>query len=424
MKAKIPTIIAIIVLISAVAAGVFFVQNQQIFRIGASPDVAPQDVRVTNITNTVFSVSWTTDKKTSGSVLVGDSTNNITTPAPAVDAAAVNTHFVNVANLKSGTTYYFKIVSDGANHDNSGIPWQTETKVAAKIPTSSYIVSGNVLTSASQPASDAIVYITGALADPISTKTTASGSFVLTVENASKDQILQLFVQGGTLGISSAQFLAGSGDPLPAIVLGQTYDFRSQNQTQDTSGAPQANISLPTESTPSSKFDVQSGTVSATPKTTVTLQSVDEKETLNTTTPEFFGEGPAGTTITIVVNSEQEITSTTKIGSNGEWSWTPPEGLAPGQHTITLSWKDASGILRTLTRSFTVSAAEGPAFEATPSASPLIKLPTASATPSATPRISLPSTSSGVPVSGISTPTLIGIFAGIILIVGSVVLAL
>lgn len=423
MKAKIPTIVAVIILISAVAAGVFLVQNQQIFRIGASPEIAPQDVRVTNIDNAGFSVSWTTDKKTSGSLLVGDKTNDITNPSPAVDTTAVNTHLVNVSNLKADTTYYFKIVSDGTNYDNSGIPWQTQTKVAANIPNSSFIVSGNVLTPTSQPAGDAIVYITGAAAEPISAKTTTSGSFVLTVENASKDQVLQLFVQGGVQGISSAQFLAGSGDPLPAIVLGQTYDFRSQNQSQD-SGVPQANINLPTEATPSSKFDVQSGTPSAAPKTTVTLESVDEKEIVNTTTPEFFGEGPAGTTITIVVNSEQEITSTTKISGNGQWSWTPPEGLAPGQHTITLSWKDANGILRTLTRTFTVSASEGPAFEATPSASPLIKLPTASATPSATPRISLPSTSSGVPVSGVGAPTVIGILIGIILIVGSVVIAL
>ena len=420
---KIPTIIAILILIIAVAAGVFFVQNQQIFRIGASPDAAPQDVRVTNIKDTSFTVSWTTDKKTPGSLVVGESANNITTPAVAIDTTPVNTHFVSVALLKPGTTYFFKIISDGTTYDNSGIPWQALTLAGPATPTSTFLVSGNVLTSASQPADDAIVYITGPAISPVSIKTTTSGSYVLTVENATENQALQLFVQGASLGISSAQFLAGSANPLPAIVLGQTYDFRTQTSGQDT-GVPQANINLPSESTPSSGFNVPISTTSGDPKTSVTLESVDEKETVNTTTPEFFGEGPAGTTITIVVNSEEEITSTTKVDSSGNWNWTPPSGLSPGQHTITLSWKDASGILRTLTRSFVVSAAEGPAFEATPSASPFLTLPTASATPSASPRVSLPSTSSGIPVSGIATPTLIGIFAGIILIVGAIVLAL
>lgn len=420
---KIPTIIAILILIIAVAAGVYFVQNQQIFRIGASPDAAPQDVRVTNIKDTGFTVSWTTDKKTPGSLVVGESANSITTPAVAIDTTPVNTHFVSVALLKPGTTYFFKIISDGTTYDNSGIPWQALTLAGPSTPTSTFLVSGNVLTSASQPADDAIVYITGPAISPVSIKTTTSGSYVLTVENATENQALQLFVQGASLGISSAQFLAGSANPLPAIVLGQTYDFRTQTSGQDT-GVPQANINLPSESTPSSGFNVPTSTTSGDPKTSVTLESVDEKETVNTTTPEFFGEGPAGTTITIVVNSEEEITSTTKVDSSGNWNWTPPSGLSPGQHTITLSWKDASGILRTLTRSFVVSAAEGPAFEATPSASPFLTLPTASATPSASPRVSLPSTSSGIPVSGIATPTLIGIFAGIILIVGAIVLAL
>jgi len=411
---KIPTIIAILILIIAVAAGVFFVQNQQIFRIGASPDAAPQDVRITNIKDTGFTVTWTTDKKTAGSVLVGESATNITTPVTALDTTAVNTHFVSATTLKPGITYFFKIVSDGTNYDNSGIPWQTQTLAGPTTSTSSFLVSGNVLTSASQPASDAIVYITGPAISPVSTKTTTSGSFVLTVENATPTQVLQLFVQGGPLGISSAQFLASSANPLPAIVLGQTYNFQTQSQDQDSS-VPNANINLPTESTPSSGFNVPSGTASGTPKTTITLESVDEKETIKTTKPEFFGEGPAGTTITIVVHSEENISSTAKVDSKGQWSWTPPAGLSPGQHTITLSWKDASGILRTLTRSFVVSASEGPAFEATPSAN---------ASPSASPRISLPSTSSGVPVSGIAAPTLIGIFAGIILIVGAIILAL
>jgi len=92
---------------------------------------------------------------------------------------------------------------------------------------------------------------------------------------------------------------------------------------------------------------------------TVTLESLDEDEIITSTEPEFFGEGPPGTTITITIESDP-ITDQTTISSLGGWNWSPPEGLSEGAHKITITWRDASGILRTLTRTFIVQASEGP----------------------------------------------------------------
>ena len=76
-KAKIPTIIGIILLIFGLATGVILVQNRQIFRLGAEGQNSPKDVRVSNIASSSLTVSWITDVQTTGFVKYGESSENL-----------------------------------------------------------------------------------------------------------------------------------------------------------------------------------------------------------------------------------------------------------------------------------------------------------------------------------------------------------
>jgi hypothetical protein len=238
---------------------------------------------------------------------------------------------------------------------------------------------------------------------------------------------VEISVQAGSRGVATAQIYPASAKPTPPIVLGRTQDFKNLSPSE-TTGVPKANVSLPSEATPSSGFDVPEG--SATPSAeTVTLESVDEGEVITSTEPEFFGEGPPGTKITITVESDP-VSDTITVPFSGDWNWSPPDDLEEGSHKITLTWRDDSGILRTLTRTFIVQAAEGPAFESTPSASSPTPSPTASASPtlspsptaSATPTTTPVSTLSGIPDSGNLKPTILYSIMGLGLITFSLVL--
>jgi len=405
----------------AVAAGVFLVQNNQVFRIGASPDMAPQDVRITNVTDSAFAVSWTTDKQTVGSLKYGEAVNQLTNTQPSTETTGQNVHLITIDNLSPEKTYYFTINSDGTDYDNSGIPWQTNTGTGLGTSTQTKLISGTVMTATGQPAPGAVVYITGSGIAPLSAKTTSTGSWVIQLGQArttdlagfidfTAAQTLQIYVQGGASGIASAQAISALST-VPTIVLGQNYDFTNQ-QTGDGSDVPSVNLNLPAESTPSSKFNVPDASSTPTPKKDVTLESIDPDETISTTQPEILGEGPAGTKITITIESDP-VTGTATVAPDGTWNWTPPTSLPPGEHKITVSWRDAKGILQTLTRSFVVQAAEGPAFVATPSATPRTQSPTPRASASATPRVSIPSTESGIPKSGTAEPTIILAILGI-----------
>lgn len=170
----------------------------------------------------------------------------------------------------------------------------------------------------------------------------------------------------------------------------------------------------------------------------VTIDSPGEGEALNTQIPQFFGAGPAGSRLEVVLESQHQIEDTVRVGSNGRWSWTPSGALDPGEHLLTIRWIDTDGITRTLTRSFVVYAqgeSSLPAFEATPSAtgtptptptpvelaqaSPTpTPVPVATATP--TPRPTVPpvtptpvATEPALPVPGIGGVTAWMVFVGI-----------
>jgi hypothetical protein len=416
MKGKIPTIIGVFLLIGGLAAGVLLIQNKQIFKLGASADVTPQDVRITNVTDTSFSVSWTTDKPAGGFISYS-SDNAFNKTAQDQVTPQSETHYVNVTGLTAQTAYNFKINSGGQDYDNNGNPWQVQTGAQLSQPSQSNIISGQVLTASGNPATNALVYINVASASPLSTITSQTGTWLLSLSSArtqdlssyasinDTNSVIEISVQAGTLGIASAKIYPQSAKPVPQMVLGKQDDFRNLPPSSE-GDSPKASVGLPTSSTPSSSFNVNE---SPPPKTedTVTLKSLNNGEVISTDKPEFFGDGPPGTKITITVESDP-ITTTQTVASSGSWNWSPPSNLAPGSHTITISWRDAGGILRTLTRTFVVQASEGPSFESTPSAS-LTPSPSPTASPSPSPIPSLspsPSASaSPLPSTGSLIPT-------------------
>lgn len=412
-KNKIPTILGIVILVIGVFAGVFFLGVKQIFRIGADASVAPKDIRISNITDTSATISWTTDKETVGFLAWGESKTS-TSRVEKEDDSKSFTHSVNISGLKPNTNYFYKINSEGSDFDNSGIPWQLTSGGVIGINQYTYLVSGSVITASGKPVKKALVYanISGYL---LSTTTSDTGNFVFQLgmvrtqdlqgyaQIDESQTLIDISVQAGADGVASAQVFPKSASPIPVIILGQIYDFRN-TQSSGNSQNPDANLNLPANNSSESKFNIATG--SSTPaSTSVILESLDEGEVVTNTKPEFFGKGPGGENITITVHSENPVTETVTIPKDGSWKWSPPGGLSPGSHSITISWIDATGITKILTRNFVVQASELPAFVSTPSGSPTAT--PKSTTPSATPKATATASARPVPVTGSLTPTLL-----------------
>lgn len=442
-KAKIPTILGLIVLILGVAVGVVLVQNNQVFRLGASLEEIPKEVKVTNITDTSFTVSWITQKPGPGFVSWGENESLGRTSQDDRDQAVQtnsSTHFVSIRGLKPKTKYFFKVASGGNSYDNNGIPYEVLTG-----PTLSTdkidLISGSVTTSTGAPADGVIVYLTLGAASPVSALTNSSGNWFVSLSTVRTldlsgfasyqpdASILELFFQAGANGSTSAQIRPASAKPVPLVSLGNPpYDFRNLALAADVQAPPTSSLGTIPESSPASGFDVGELVSPGASKTTIV--NPEDNEEINSTLPQFRGTGDPGQIIEIEVFSQTPVKGSVTVGSRGNWAWTPAENLEPGEHSITISFRDASGTLRKITRSFTVLAAgesDLPAFTSTPSGSltpsasptPTQKTsppPTGGPTSSASARVSLPSTESAVPESGTLTPTFALFIMGIGLI--------
>jgi len=407
---KIPTLIGLMVLLIGTFSGVYLLKINKVFKIGANPTASPKDVRITNLTGDSATISWLTEGQTEGFISWGLSQENL---GNVVKEGESNqkylTHTITLTNLDPTTPYFFKINSDGDYFDNNGLPWQFSTGVKLGINDLSIPTTGTVLASSGQPVNRALVYITinGYI---LSTITSNSGNFILQLANTRTQDLtdyaqidmdntlLDVFVQSETGEVTSAKVFPKNGNPIPPMILGQVHDFRNL-EVVNGSQNPNADISLPQNATQESGFDI-SGSSSSTTNNSVILENITEGEVVNSTQPEFFGKGPSQGEITISVHSENVITDTIKIPSNGSWNWSPPEGLAEGSHSITISWLDASGITRTLTRNFIVQAGELPAFTATGSGK--TKTPTPTLIPTASPKPTIKPTTKPTSVASVA----------------------
>ncbi len=389
-KSKIPTFFGLLILIMGLVAGLVLVQNVAFFKPRASADATPKDVRITNITDSSLTVTWVTEKKVLGFLKWGNSPDNLNRVQNPSSLEVSFTHSVTLTSLSADTMYHFRINSDGADFDSNGQTWQVRTGNNLTENESAYLVSGLVTDANDAPVANALVYLTVGGGSPVSTTTTQSGTWVLSISNirtqnlgsfidfSEKNSLIDIFVNAGPDGIATAKVFPVRAKPTPPIILGRNHDFRDFEVTADTT-IPDANLELPDEISKTSRFNIGGG--GTTSSQSVTITSLAQGEIINTTKPEFFGTGPAGTTISITVESEI-VSGQALVGSNGTWRWSPSSNLSPGSHKLILDWKDTSGITKTITRNFVVQASDGLAFESTPSGS---LAPSATPTPTPTP---------------------------------------
>lgn len=421
---KLPTLVGLIVLLIGIASGIFLINRTSVFKLGAQQEASPKSVRVTNITDTSVTVTWTTDLPSQGLVKWGDNKTILSKVAIEDSDQDTTVHSSTLTPINPNTDVFFKISSNGTDWDNEGIAWQSKTLAQTIASTQTTNATGSIVNQSGDPPASALVLI-NVSGITLSTLTSVNGSWIIPVSNYvevdQENTPLEISVNATDEGSATAVIYPKAAKNTPLIVLGKTYDFRTIS-TEEGGEIPKSDLSLPESIERSSRFEV--GNTSTPSQTEVTLESIDDGEIVTTTDPEFFGDAPTGTEIEVLVESEPQVGTVTATKSG--WNWSPPENLDPGEHTVTVRWRDEGGILRTLTRTFVVSAAEGPAFVSTPSATPTqtstptsspnqspTSLPSATpaVTPSQTPEVS--STPASLPDSGTLTPTLVLFIMGL-----------
>lgn len=450
-----PTILGILVALGGLAAGIWLLRDPLRTLVGASAEETPQSVRLTNITDTSFVVSWTTGKSTSG--FVQYAANPSTNPDLVVsddrdqekgEIGSYFTHLVTVRGLKASTGYSFRIGSGKSLYDQQGSLYQVSTGTTLRNPPAADVTYGQVNNAAGEPAEGAIVYISLTGVVPQATLVKSSGSWVIPLSTARTTDLgayaaydkqtssEDIFVQAGPAGTATVSTTTSQDSPVANITLGQVgqtavVDTTPITQTPNITGPTPTPITITQTQTTDAASKFSAGALGpateATSEGTLTLLTPVAGEKVNTDKPVIMGTAPKNAKVTIEIHSDAAITTEVRADANGNFEYAVPQNLDPGTHTITIS-SIVNGVVKKVTKSFVVEAAGEsvvPAKTATPSGtlkpSPTpTTSPKPSPTPTGVPRVTIPSTASGVPVSGDLTPTLLLLILGVGLVfVGS-----
>lgn len=403
---QLPTLLGIGVLIISLVIGV------SIFTLGgglgqfsprATPQTTPKKIKVTNVTDSGFTISFLTDEKTAGFVKYGTESNAVKSQTGddrdqlSGTIGSYGMHHITVRGLQPNTTYYY-MIGTGSNvtFDNEGQPFTITTAKRNGAPSAAKTAYGNVLNETSTPADGAVVYVTiegvgemsslvknsGSWAVPLSNARLADGSGYAQLED---NQSMLITVQGDqanqtasytttiadsqpvaslTLGAGGGSVAQATASPSPSPSASPSPDaiMETTEDTTATSSAMDKQLSLSelidTTSTKSADVSLEASQ-SADANRTISINSTGEP-TLTSNQPKIVGQAKPNVVISIEVNSDTQITQELTTDENGEYELDIEQlsqVLEPGEHTVTVTYTDPdTGQLVTETKTFYIEA--------------------------------------------------------------------
>ncbi len=442
LQKRIPTFIGLGFLVIALIIGVIFMgKGGGVFAPRASAETTPKNIRLTNVTDTTFTISFLTDNPTGGFVKYGTAANKITQQASddrdqlSGTEGEFTLHHVTVRNLQPGANYFYVIGTESNSlFDNNGAPFSISTGKRAGAPSAAKTIYGSVTTESNVPAVGSVVYLkidgvgdmsalvtnTGGWAVPLSNARTPDGAGYATITDETQ---ITVTVQG-TKASQTAQGVVPVKDsqPVPTIAFGRGFVEVAEVANKPTptpepteepqqptppvtpKATPQASGSAALAASASARL-VASGSASLTATENasstaalhaVTMVDMDSslKPTVTTVQPTIVGKAAPNVKVKIEVHSDTQITQEVTADPQGQFELDIAqlsETLEPGEHTVTITYTDPETNQEvTLTRTFTVA----------PKSSNLVALAT---TPTPTPTATPFGTTNPYPIGGATT---------------------
>lgn len=411
---RIPTLFGVGILVTGLIVGVVFIgQGAGVFAPRASAETTPKNVKITNVSEGIFTVSFLTDAPTPAFVKYSTDETKLSLQQPddrdqlSGNIGEYTSHHITIRGLQPATAYYFVIgTGSGALFDNNGTVFKITTAKKAGAPAAAKTIYGSVTTPSGAPADGSIVYIkipgayeqsslvkaSGSWAVPLSGARTADGNAYAAVTDETE---LQITAQGPQVGdMQSLNVKVKNAQPVATIAFGKPV-VQAQapvvspspsptsepatvptpaptplsTPTPASTGAPRNSTNALTDlanATPSAQASPSATpTVSQTQSNTVDLKAVEQTKqapTVDTSQPIITGQAAPNVTVKIEVHSENQIYQQVVTDDQGNFVLdlaSLKTQLEPGEHTVTYSYVDpTTGKEVTKSQTFTVSAEE------------------------------------------------------------------
>lgn len=426
---KIPTMLGLGFLVLALVVGVIFIgRGAGVFAPRASAETTPKNVKLTNVTDNSFTISFLTDEATTSFVKYGteEKKTNLQVADDRVQLSATNAeyklHHITVKGLQPGTVYYYVIgTSSGALFDNNGTPFRVTTAKKAGVPTAAKTIFGSVTTESGGPAEGSVVYIKTEGAGDLSSLVTNTGSWAVPLSNArtpdgsayakiTDESVLALVVQGPLLSQTAQGSIAvAEAHPVPTISFGKGLAMASATPTPSPTPTatpeptptptPEPSLDSPSDASAGSSLagamDASESAAASGSAMTEEVLSIDLEDdhstppVVTTQQPKISGKAAPNVQVKIEIHSDNQIYQEVTADGAGNFGVdleALKATLEPGEHTVTYSYTDPlSGQEVTETVTFMVEPrSSGLIAQATPTPTPaysVTKTPTPSPTP-------------------------------------------
>lgn len=241
-------LLPILLLIVGLIVTVFLVlQRTSLFSKAGISD-SPKEVKVSNISDNSFTVSWLTEDAVPGFVMFGQGESLDQTSLDDRDSGSKNarlTHHVTLKNLAPSTTYSFKIGSGADIYDNQGKFYtQTTAPSTTDTPPLPEPLMGKVETADGKAPAEALVYVSMERSTVLSSFIRDDGNFLITLNNARTADLskyltladstkINLTAQAGTAEATGKDLLFSDRFVSQDLVLQQTETVKEASWPSD-----------------------------------------------------------------------------------------------------------------------------------------------------------------------------------------------
>lgn len=411
-EAKIPTVFALVLLLTGIVITSLLIQRGIITIGRASPDKTPLRIQTTNIADTSFSLVFTTNEKTQALASIGTNETELTElfyderDSKTQKPQAYFSHQITFTNLKPNTKYFYVFSVEGITYPEDKKSFTITTAPSIQTLSTKTSINGKIIEKGGEPSSDTLVFLHVPEAQDLSVVSSSNGEYAFDFSRLRVTSLASIFQADSTTKLD-LDFIKGNlsskvttaflnAKEIPLVTLSNNFDFSYDEKIQQDS--TDTTSSLKTVPVPSQKSQE------------IKIQFPLENAKLPDQKPQFKGTAKPNTNVKITIQSDNPQQSEVTTDATGQWSFRPTNPLTPGDHSITIETTDNSGIIKRITQKFTIFAEGSQVTEsATPSAtiSPtksVIRIPTPTPTTilSPTPTLSLFIVA---PTPNIKTPT-------------------
>ena len=248
---RIPTLLGMFVLVVALIAGTLLLgEGPGVFAPRATPSTTPKKIKVTNVTDNSFTISFLTDESTPAFVKYGTSASDLKSQSSddrdqlSGTVGDYKMHHITVRGLQQSTQYHYTLgTGSGSSFDNGGVPFTLTTAARNGAPAAAKTIYGSVSNQAGNPAEGAVVYISLAEAGEMSSLVKKSGSWAIPLSNArtkngssyaqltDQDNVI-LSIQGEMPSETIIfQTIVADAQPVPTLSFGKELPESTVDQT-------------------------------------------------------------------------------------------------------------------------------------------------------------------------------------------------